>query len=204
MNRPLLTLVGIVASVLVSFAGLVLIPNWQMRGMQPVMHSDANGTQVAYPAPLEDNAAAGRRSYMAQGCIYCHSQQVRAEPFGADIARGWGERRSVPRDYLLQSPPLLGTMRTGPDLANIGMRQPASTWHHLHLYDARIVSPGSIMPPFKYLYDVVDAAPLQGEFYKLPDAYLSHPAWIVPRPEAQDLVAYLQALKQELALDKVR
>jgi cytochrome c oxidase cbb3-type subunit 2 len=49
---------------------------------------------------------------------------VRSSAFGADIARNWGQRRSVARDYIFDRPHLMGTMRTGPDLANIGARQP--------------------------------------------------------------------------------
>jgi hypothetical protein len=36
----------------------------------------------------------------------------------------WGERRSAPRDYLFEYPVLLGKMRLGPDLANIGKAAP--------------------------------------------------------------------------------
>ena len=75
------------------------------------------------------------------------------EGFGGDFERGWGPRRTVARDYLGDRRVMLGTMRTGPDLANIGVRQPSSQWHHLHLYNPRITSPGSIMPRFAFLYE---------------------------------------------------
>ena len=70
-------------------------------------------------------AERGRKVYMANGCIYCHSQQVRPDYGGADIIRKWGDRRSAPRDYIFDRPVLLGKMRMGPDLANIGKRAPA-------------------------------------------------------------------------------
>jgi len=44
-------------------------------------------------------------------------------------------------------------MRTGPDLRNIGARQPSPDWHYLHLFDPQITSPGSIMAPFGFLYE---------------------------------------------------
>jgi cytochrome c oxidase cbb3-type subunit 2 len=67
----------------------------------------------------------GARVYAANGCIYCHSEQVRAEYAGADIERKWGDRRSAPRDYIFERPVFLGKMRMGQDLANIGARAPA-------------------------------------------------------------------------------
>ena len=80
--------------------------------------------------------------------MYCHSQQIRSEKFGnwwdengqmktgADIKRGWGLRRNVSRDYLHDRPTMLGTMRTGPDLANVGSRY-SETWHHNHNFNPR-------------------------------------------------------------------
>ncbi len=63
--------------------------------------------------------------YAANGCVYCHSQQVRADYAGSDIERKWGDRRSAPRDYIFERPVQLGKMSMGPDLANIGKRAPA-------------------------------------------------------------------------------
>ena len=115
---------------------------------------------IVYPIPLVGLAALGEQVYARNGCIYCHSQQVRPEGFGADFERGWGPRRTVARDYLYNRRVMLGTMRTGPDLANIGARQPSKSWHHLHLYNPQITSPGSIMPPFAFLYE---ERPIVGE-----------------------------------------
>src|SRR5207244_5287905 len=77
------------------------------------------------PAPKSGRAERGRRVYAANGCIYCHSQQVRADYASADIDRKWGERRSAPRDYLFDRPVLLGQERMGPDLSNVGKRAPS-------------------------------------------------------------------------------
>src|SRR5206468_6203255 len=63
--------------------------------------------------------------YAANGCVYCHSQQVRADYIADDIERKWGNRRSAPRDYIFDRPIFLGKMRIGQDLANIGPRAPA-------------------------------------------------------------------------------
>jgi cytochrome c oxidase cbb3-type subunit 2 len=70
-------------------------------------------------------AERGRKIYAANGCFYCHSQQVRPDSDSTDIDRKWGDRRSAPRDYIYGRPVLLGEMRLGPDLSNIGKRAPA-------------------------------------------------------------------------------
>jgi Cytochrome C oxidase, mono-heme subunit/FixO len=67
----------------------------------------------------------GAHVYAANGCVYCHSQQVRADYIADDIERKWGNRRSAPRDYIFDRPIFLGKMRMGQDLANIGARAPA-------------------------------------------------------------------------------
>lgn len=204
MNRSPVLFLGALLTVVASLIGLVLFPNWQLSGLAPVTVTDEEGRETQYPRALDAYAELpGRDVYIAQGCIYCHSQQVRAQPFGTDIDRGWGDRRSVPRDYVFDKPPLMGTMRTGPDLANIGMRQPSEQWHHLHLYDARLVTPGSKMPPMPFLYNVVYVDPKDKGFL-IPDNRFGRPAWIIPRREAEDLVSYLQARKQEHKLEEVK
>ncbi|PYL83982.1 MAG: hypothetical protein DMF17_12080, partial [Verrucomicrobia bacterium] len=75
--------------------------------------------------PQSGMADRGRKIYAANGCIYCHSQQVRADYAASDIDRKWGARRSAPRDYIFARPVLLGKMRMGPDLSNIGKAAPA-------------------------------------------------------------------------------
>lgn len=113
---------GIFGTFAFSWAGLILIPNYQIGHLDPQM--DEDGTDV-YPAPKSGMAERGRRIYAANGCVYCHSQQIRADYAASDIDRKWGERRSAPRDYLFERPVLLGKMRMGPDLANVGKRAPA-------------------------------------------------------------------------------
>jgi cytochrome c oxidase cbb3-type subunit 2 len=166
----------------------------------------ADGSQETYPQPLDDyREQPGKHLYQSLGCIYCHSQQVRPEGFGADLQRGWGRRRSVPRDYLFDDPPLLGSMRTGPDLANAGQRQPSADWHYLHLYDPQITSPGSVMPPFKFLFDLADEAPPSSkDAVQLPADDVEGDRWIVPTQRARDLVAYLLSLDQRHGLEEVQ
>src|SRR5437588_8543469 len=113
---------GIFGTFTFSWVGLTVIPNLQIGHLDPQM--DEEGTDV-YPAPKSGMTERGRHVYAANGCIYCHSQQVRADYAASDIDRKWGERRSAPRDYIFARPVLLGKMRMGPDLSNIGHRAPA-------------------------------------------------------------------------------
>jgi len=112
---------GIFGTFAFSWVGLTVIPNWQIGHLNP--QSDEEGTDI-YPQPQSGMVERGARVYAANGCIYCHSQQVRADYVANDIERGWGNRRSAPRDYIFDRPVLLGKMRMGQDIANIGARAP--------------------------------------------------------------------------------
>jgi cytochrome c oxidase cbb3-type subunit 2 len=157
-----------------------------------------------YPVEPAGLVAEGRSLYISLGCLYCHSQQVRPPGFGADIDRGWGSRRTVARDHIFDSPPLLGTMRTGPDLANIGVRQPSEGWHALHLYDPQLTSPGSVMPPYPFLFE---RRPIEVE--EPPDALQFPPGKgdpgvaVVPGDDAVALIAYLKSLNASHPLPEV-
>ncbi len=206
MRHGPLVFLGLFLAMAISWAGLVLYPQMQI-GNQPVAVLD-DSTGQAYPIPRPGLAREGLDVYRANGCVYCHSQQVRYQGFGADFERGWGKRWSVDRDYLYDSPVMLGEMRIGPDLANIGVRrgndtnQVNLTWHLLHLYNPRINSPGSMMPAYPYLFakrkvgDVPspNALKLTGEF--APENGYE----IVPRQEALALVNYLFSLQSETPL----
>jgi cytochrome c oxidase cbb3-type subunit 2 len=113
---------GLFGTFAFAWIGLTVIPNIQIGALNP--QSDEEGTDI-YPAPKSGMAQQGRLVYVANGCIYCHSQQVRPDYAAADIDRKWGVRRSAPRDYLFDRPVLLGQRRLGPDLANVGKRGPA-------------------------------------------------------------------------------
>jgi cbb3-type cytochrome oxidase cytochrome c subunit len=113
---------GIFGTFAFSWVGLTVIPNWQIGHLNP--QSDEEGTDI-YPQPQSGMFERGAHVYAANGCVYCHSQQVRADYAGADIERGWGNRRSAPRDYIFERPVFLAKMRMGQDIANIGARAPA-------------------------------------------------------------------------------
>jgi cytochrome c oxidase cbb3-type subunit 2 len=160
MDRGMVIFVGALLTLTSSWLGLVVFPYWQLRGEQPFRKDAADDP---YPQPLQGKALAGMKVYQTNGCMYCHSQQVRSEHFGnwwdengqmrtgADIKRGWGLRRTVSRDYIYDNPTMLGTMRTGPDLANVGGRY-SEAWQHAHTFNPRVFNDWSIMPSFAFLY----------------------------------------------------
>jgi cytochrome c oxidase cbb3-type subunit 2 len=151
--------------------------------------------------------------YIREGCYYCHTQQVRDPQNSSDLERGWGMRRSVARDYIYDNPPLLGSVRIGPDLANIGSkdwrnepvgdpRRPKKRdreWHLLHLYNPRVIVPQSTMPPYRYLFDEIKAGG-QRALDALPIP-ASKPGYVVvPKAEAIQLAEYLLSLDQSAPL----
>src|SRR5919106_4053842 len=113
---------GIFGTFAFSWFGLTVVPTWQIGHLSP--EADEEGTDI-YPRPQSGMFDRGAHVYAANGCVYCHSQQVRPDYAAADIERKWGNRRSAPRDYIFERPVFLGKMRMGPDLANIGARAPA-------------------------------------------------------------------------------
>jgi len=133
----------------------------------------------------------GRDQYVSLGCVYCHSQQPRDPAFAPDGERGWG-RPSTPGDYAYDYPHQLGTMRTGPDLFNVGARLPEANWHYAHLYQPRSLVPNSVMPSYPFLFEKKERAAPGDVVVKVPGAPMS--GVLVARPEAKALVAYLQSL----------
>lgn len=145
MKRALAIMVGSALILLLAMLTLVVMPYIQLSSEQV-----PDGLKPYTAQELE-----GRQVYIANGCMYCHSQQPRDPSFATgDRDRGWG-RPSVPGDYKYDKPHLMGTMRTGPDLFNVGARLPSIDWQLLHLYNPRIV-PDSIMPSYRFLFKVVD------------------------------------------------
>ncbi len=191
---------GVLLSFASSWLVLIFTPYIQLQFLEPIVNED---TGSAYPSTLGGEAEEGEQVYAANGCMYCHSQQVRAEGFGADFERGWGPRRTQAEDYIGDNRVMLGTMRTGPDLANIGVRQPSAEWHHLHLYNPQITSKGSIMPAFGFLYQ---KRKITGErssrALDLPEEFAVEAGYeVVPTEEADALVSYLLQLDRSQPLE---
>ncbi|MFK7889580.1 MAG: cbb3-type cytochrome c oxidase subunit II [Granulosicoccus sp.] len=184
MTRALGIIAGTALILLFATLLLVVMPTIQLQtGSNP-------------PEALKvrtESEVAGRELYISLGCIYCHSQQPRDPSQAPDMARGWG-RPSVPSDYSYDNPHLLGTMRTGPDLFNIGARQPSVDWHMTHLYQPRAVSPGSNMAAYPFLFEETDFLGDRREV-QVPDEYRPDGVlYIVPKQDALDLVDYLLSM----------
>ena len=205
-NGPLLFL-GIFFTIAFSWSGIVLtnlIQQTESGATQPIFDKE---TERLVPQPMSGDAKQGQQVYAELGCIYCHSQQVRnsinrSGGTSTDVERNYGKRPNVARDYVQDGRVFLGTMRTGPDLRNIGERQPSVEWHMLHLYEPTITSPGSIMPPHPFLFEhrqiIGEPSPkalrLTGPFAP-PEGYE-----VVPTPRAEALVAYLLSLRTDYEL----
>ncbi|MEM1158646.1 MAG: cbb3-type cytochrome c oxidase subunit II [Verrucomicrobiota bacterium] len=187
--------IGFIATIGSSWAGLVILPILNLGALNEVRDEATAGIG---PTPAADIIDLGREVYVSQGCMYCHSQQVRPEYAGGDQKMGWGQRRTMPEDYLNDKVALLGTMRTGPDLSNIGVRQPSEDWHLLHLYHPQITSEGSIMAPYPFLFKKQkigdephpQALNLTGKY--APEAGYE----VIPTREVLALVEYLKSLKK--------
>lgn len=192
MNRPGWILFGSLGVLLFTSVVLVAVPFAQFHAIPP--------EEKLVPYTIEQGE--GREQYVSLGCVYCHSQQPRDRSFAPDDARGWG-RASTPGDYAYDYPHQLGTMRTGPDLFNIGARQPSSDWHLTHLYNPRAVVPGSIMPAYPFLFEEKTQTAPGDVVVKLPQGLAPAGKTVVARPEALSLVAYLKALDHTYPSDLI-
>jgi cbb3-type cytochrome oxidase subunit 1 len=117
----------------------------------PAIDSDREATALADESRNLDAGSIeslGRDVYIAEGCWYCHTQQVRAVV--ADVGLG---AVSVPGDFAYDPPGILGVTRIGPDLAHAGSREPTNDagWVELHLIDPRAERPWSTMPAYSHL-----------------------------------------------------
>jgi cytochrome c oxidase cbb3-type subunit 2 len=207
MSRSSYLFTGIFGSFALSCFALVLVPQMQIGGL--AAHTNEEEGTV-FPTK---NTRPGREIYIREGCYYCHTQQIRDVQNSSDMERGWGTRRSVARDYIYEQPPLLGSVRIGPDLTNIGSKdwrnEPKDDtkkpkrrdreWHLLHLYNPRVVMPDSTMPPYRYLFTEVKAGGA-GTANALPVKAKKEGHVVVPTAEATQLVDYLLSLDRGFAL----
>ncbi|MDR6370531.1 cytochrome c oxidase cbb3-type subunit 2 [Chryseobacterium bernardetii] len=155
---------------------------------------------------LTKEEQAGKRVYIDNGCIACHTQQVR----NVEMDNVFGKRPSIPADFAINTRTdfwrntanLMGTQRTGPDLTSIGERQPSAEWHLIHLYQPRAAVEESVMPAYPWLFIERDYLQPGDVEVKVPEKFRPRYKKIVAGPEALLLVAYLKSLKQTDYTDK--
>lgn len=137
-RRPVNLLVWSLIAILIG--GLVeMIPTFLIKSNIPTISS------VKPYTPLE---LQGRDLYIREGCNNCHSQMIR--PFRSETER-YGEYAKA-GEFVYDHPFLWGSKRTGPDLLRLGGKYPDS-WHYHHMLDPESMSPGSIMPPYPWLFE---------------------------------------------------
>ncbi len=137
MRDPVIPVVRfVVAAVLCGFLATVLLPR-----LDPAV-------RPARAAPLGPQIQRGRWVYVREGCVACHTQQVRAVEARFGVVRGQGDvgEASGPAQYAGQNPVLLGSLRLGPDLSHVGAR--SQDPNQLR----SLLRSGSVgMPPVRYL-----------------------------------------------------
>lgn len=148
---------------------------------------------------LSERELRGLAVYVAEGCSYCHTQQVRPldvdRPFGRPSAPGdYAHLR--PQDLWRMTPSLLGTERTGPDLSDLASRLPSESWNYIHLFNPRAVVKGSIMQAYPWLFEIRSSTGPDDVVVAVPPAYAPKDGKVVAKREAMDLVAYLLTLRQ--------
>lgn len=169
--------------------------------VMPALDNQARHKPLPTAEPMSEDAIRGKEIFIANGCVACHSQQVR----NLAMDKRWGSRPGIPQDYAgmertdiwRNTATLMGTERTGPDLTDVGNRQGSLDWNLVHLYNPRILVGESIMPSYPWLFEYKNM-PLEDDVVvNIPDEFRRSPrGTLVAKKEALQLVAYLQSLKQ--------
>ncbi|MFN0082160.1 MAG: cbb3-type cytochrome c oxidase subunit II [Ferruginibacter sp.] len=186
---------------LYSIAGLLFFTLTYVTVIMPALQNQKNNAPLPGSTPLSGDALAGKSVYVAEGCVGCHSQQVR----NVDMDKMFGSRPGIASDYAnlkrmniwQNTATVMGTERTGPDLTNVAERQSSKDWHLMHLFNPRSVIPQSIMPSYEWLFEVKDSALKTDVVVSMPTNFLGgRTGKVVAKKEALQLLAYLLTLKQ--------
>ncbi|MBC6410148.1 MAG: cytochrome-c oxidase, cbb3-type subunit I [Ekhidna sp.] len=140
--RPVSMLVW--SLILVAIGGVIeIVPTFLVKSNIPTIST------VKPYTPLELN---GRDLYIREGCYTCHSQMIR--PFRDEVVRydPADLEYSKAGEFVYDHPFQWGSKRTGPDLHRVGKKYPDS-WHYYHMLQPTSMSPGSIMPPYPWLFE---------------------------------------------------
>lgn len=187
-RRPITLLVF--SLIVVGIGGLVeIVPTFLVKTNIPSIAS------VKPYTPLE---LQGRDIYVKEGCYNCHSQMIR--PFRYEVAR-YGEY-SKAGEYVYDHPFQWGSKRTGPDLARIGGKYPDS-WHFNHMLEPVSMSPGSIMPPYPWLFEKsVDAGTTNSKIHAMRRLGVPYPKNYEAKAN-DDMKKQAKSIAESLAKDKI-
>ncbi|MBR7207177.1 cytochrome-c oxidase, cbb3-type subunit II [Microvirga sp. STS02] len=193
-RRPFQLAVG--ATVAIAIGGAVeMIPTFLVKSNVPT---------IASVKPYRALELQGRDLYIREGCSNCHTQMVR--PFRSETER-YGEY-SKAGEYVYDRPFLWGSKRTGPDLQRVGQKYPNS-WHYNHMLDPTSMSPGSIMPPYPWLFEnTIDYSTLPNKIRVLQGLNTPYPAGFDKlavadaQAQARGIVAELKKEDIEVKSDK--
>ena len=96
---------------LLVWIGMVVMPWMDLGHLDPLPVAGSDTDIVPWDSP--GLAHHGEQVYIAAGCVYCHTQQVRPRTSGADLIRGWGtgeeHRRPMPRNRRSSAAPIRAT-----------------------------------------------------------------------------------------------
>lgn len=194
---------------LYSIAGLLFLALTFLTAILPAIKNQRNNSPLPGTEPLSGDALAGKHIYIAEGCVGCHTQQVRS----VEMDRVFGDRPGIPADYAnikrtsfwQNTATLMGTERTGPDLSDIGHRQPSKEWHLMHLYNPRIVVEQSIMPSYQWMFELKKKPDSTDVVVSVPKKFKNgQEGEIVAKKEALQLLAYIQSLQQAPLTDDMK
>jgi cytochrome c oxidase cbb3-type subunit 2 len=169
--------------------------------IMPAFDNQYNNLPLPGTVPLSGDAKAGKLIYISEGCVGCHSQQVR----NVEMDKVFGSRPGMASDYAnigrtsiwQNTATLMGTERTGPDLTDVGNRQSSKDWNLMHLFQPRSVVPQSIMPSYKWLFEMKADPSKTDVVVAIPPEFLNgENGKVVATKKALQLVAYIQSLKQ--------
>ena len=192
-HKTLETNVGllIIFSILViSVAGLVQIV--------PLFFQHSTTQAAEGVEPYDALRLVGRDIYIREGCVGCHSQQIRM--LHSEVQR-YGPY-SIAGEFVYDHPFLWGSKRTGPDLARVGGRY-SDDWHRVHLRNPRNVVPESNMPAYPWLQknsvEKVDVQANMRVLRKLGTPYTDEqiakaPEMLSGKTVEDAIIAYLQGL----------
>ncbi|MCF8165302.1 MAG: cytochrome-c oxidase, cbb3-type subunit II [Rhodoferax sp.] len=181
----------IVATIIVvSIAGLVQIV--------PLFFQHTTTEPSPGVVPYTALRLAGRDIYQREGCVGCHSQQIRT--LRSEVER-YGPY-SLAGESVFDRPFLWGSKRTGPDLARVGARY-SDDWHRIHLRNPRDVVPESNMPGYPWLQkSAANASSIQSHMTAMrrlgvpytDEMIAEAPKELEGKTEEDALIAYLQGL----------